>query len=702
MSQPDAGHAPHGAPAADHLFEPEQQYRAIFEATRDGVIINDIDTGIIVEANPAACRMHGYAYEELVGRRPHDIIHPDDHHLFAEFIDTIRSGGRYRGRSTDIRKDGSLLYVEVLGHAFTYRGKPHVMAVLRDVTMHVESRRLLEQRVEERTRELASLLEVSHGVASTLEIGPLLDLILEQLKGVAAYTGSSILKLDGDALEILAAGGVNITAEQRIRGMRFPLKRAAGLWAPLSRGETIIIDDIRDDTPQAQMYRAVLGKNLELPGFRYIRSWLAVPMALKDRVVGLITLSHHDPGFYTEYHATLARAIANHAAMAMETARLFTESEQRSRELQALYRADETLHRSLRLEDVLQALADVAENILQADTTSVLVWDPRRERLMTGAARGYSEASLAVLAAGLRDEGLTWHVAQGGRPIAVENALTDPRVARRIIETEGIRSMLHVPIMVDGDVFGVFGINFRERRRFTGQEERVLVALAQRAALAIENARLFEQAQGKAALEERQRLARELHDSVSQALFGIALGAKTARTLLDRDPTQAASPLDYVLNLAEAGLAEMRALIFELRPESLETEGLVAALEKQAAALKARHAIEADLELGPEPDVPLAVKEALYRIAQEALHNVVKHARATRVGIRLACDADVLTLDIHDDGVGFDADGDFPGHLGLRSMRERTTALGGILEIESAPGQGSHTVARIPISQSPH
>jgi signal transduction histidine kinase len=531
-----------------------------------------------------------------------------------------------------------------------------------------------------------------------VELGPLLGIILEQLKGVAEYTGSSILTLDGEELVILDAWGVDAPAEAGIRGLRFPVHRAEVLWDALRKRETVIINDIRDDTVYARDYRAVVGKYLELPGFKYIRSWLGVPLALKDRVIGMISLSHHEPGFYTDYHATLAVAIANHAAAAIETARLFAESEQRSRELEALFRADETLYRSLRLNDVLQALVDVAVDILQADTTSVLVWDALRERLVMGAARGYGDVAMAYLARGLR-EGITWHVAQSNEPIAVEDACVDARVSRPIVDSEGIRSLLHVPIRVDGTVFGVFGVNYREPRRFTGQEERLLLALAQRAALAIENARLFERAQGKAALEERQRLARELHDSVSQALFSIALGARTARTLLDRDPSQAAPPLDYVLNLAEAGLAEMRALIFELRPESLATEGLVVALEKQAAALQARHTIETDLGLCPEPDAPLVVKEALYRIAQEALHNVVKHARATRVGIQLACEVGGLTLDVYDDGVGFDPDGEFPGHLGLRSMRERVMALGGALEIASAPGQGTHTRACIPIDR---
>jgi signal transduction histidine kinase len=120
-------------------------------------------------------------------------------------------------------------------------------------------------------------------------------------------------------------------------------------------------------------------------------------------------------------------------------------------------------------------------------------------------------------------------------------------------------------------------------------------------------------------LEERQRLARELHDSVSQALYGIALGARTARKRLDSDPSNLAEPLDYVLTLAEAGLTEMRALIFELRPDSIETEGLVAALGRQVAATRARYGVAVNAELADEPEVPVATKEALYRIAQEAM-----------------------------------------------------------------------------------
>lgn len=173
------------------------------------------------------------------------------------------------------------------------------------------------------------------------------------------------------------------------------------------------------------------------------------------------------------------------------------------------------------------------------------------------------------------------------------------------------------------------------------------------------------------------------------------MGYRTARTLLDRDPARAVEPLEYVLSLSEAGLAEMRALIFELRPEALESEGLISALEKQAAALRARHEINVRTSLGEEPALPSETKEALYRIAQEAFQNTVRHAGAANVGLGVGHANGSVTLDISDDGAGFDPTGTFPGHLGLKSMRERAERLGGTLEIESSPKRGTRVRVRI-------
>jgi len=152
-----------------------------------------------------------------------------------------------------------------------------------------------------------------------------------------------------------------------------------------------------------------------------------------------------------------------------------------------------------------------------------------------------------------------------------------------------------------------------------------------------------------------------------------------------------------VLSLAEAGLTEMRALIFELRPESLATEGLVAAIGRQVAATQARYGVEVTAELCDEPDVSLDIKEALYRIAQESMHNTVKHARATRVTVGLESDDTELELFVQDNGQGFDPAGEFPGHLGLRSMKERVRDIGGTLEIDSEPGKGTRINVRVPM-----
>jgi signal transduction histidine kinase len=269
----------------------------------------------------------------------------------------------------------------------------------------------------------------------------------------------------------------------------------------------------------------------------------------------------------------------------------------------------------------------------------------------------------------------------------------DPRQTRvdALVRNEGWDVIVSVPLVFRNRALGAMTCCYPTGVEPDEQEVALLVFMADQAAVAVQTAQLFADVQGKAALEERQRLARELHDSVSQALFGIGLGARTARTLLDRDPAKAAEPLDFVVTLAEAGLTEMRALIFELRPDALETEGLVRLLDQQAASLRSRHGLAVSTDLGPEPRLPMPVKEMLYRIAQETLHNTTKHARAHNVTLSLRQDAAGTVLTVTDDGVGFDPDGAFPGHLGLRSMRERADRHGAMFDIQSAPGHGTRT-----------
>ncbi len=229
-----------------------------------------------------------------------------------------------------------------------------------------------------------------------------------------------------------------------------------------------------------------------------------------------------------------------------------------------------------------------------------------------------------------------------------------------------------------------------------------LSATAGQAASAAEIFRLVAVAQGQVAVEERHRLSRELHDSLSQAIYGIILGAKSARKRLTGDPERVAEPLDYILDLAEGALADMRGLVLELRPESLERDGLMAALGQHARALNARQGLQVITQLDGEFPDSLDTKLCAYRIVQEALHNVVKHAHAEHAWLRAEIADGVLAIEVSDDGEGFYPDASFSGHFGLESMKERVAALGGEMTISSTPGRGTTLRARLPIHSDAH
>ncbi len=261
------------------------------------------------------------------------------------------------------------------------------------------------------------------------------------------------------------------------------------------------------------------------------------------------------------------------------------------------------------------------------------------------------------------------------------------------------------PLLRGTTVIGAMCCHFPAGRRPGETDMTVLEVIAGHAACAVEDDRQRAAARETAVREERRRVSRELHDSVSQALYGIALGARTARELLERDlaaPTgvaelaQLAEPIEYIRRLADVAIAETRTLLCQLRPESLEAEGLVAALTQHLETLRDRYGITAEATLGSEPETTPEAKHALYRIAQESLHNIAKHSRARNVTLHLLSGPGTVTLTVADDGVGFDSQGTFPGHLGLLSMRERAREVGGTLLVDSRPGQGSRIRATVP------
>jgi signal transduction histidine kinase len=254
-----------------------------------------------------------------------------------------------------------------------------------------------------------------------------------------------------------------------------------------------------------------------------------------------------------------------------------------------------------------------------------------------------------------------------------------------------MRSFLGVPIVTPDGVIGAFYLTEKTAAPdFTDADEQLIALLAAHAAIAITNARLYEQARELSIVAERNRLALDLHDAVSQKLFGLVLAAESAATLLERDAGAARDQVVKLRALAQEALDELRSLVFELRPPDLERDGLAGALRKHVDLLRRLQQQEIQIEASEVAAEPTRDREVL-RIAQEALYNAVRHANGTKVTVALRRTDGRLALEVSDDGVGFDPDA--PGlrahRLGLTSMEERAQSIGGRLEIRSAPGAGT-------------
>jgi len=314
---------------------------------------------------------------------------------------------------------------------------------------------------------------------------------------------------------------------------------------------------------------------------------------------------------------------------------------------------------------------------------------------------GMSDKLIASIGPLPRTHGLLGAMLEADRPYRTRDIHDDPRFKGWWPRAHpDMRSFLGVPIVSRSGVIGAFYLTEKlAAPEFDEDDEKLIVMLAAHAATTIENARLYERSRELSIVEERNRLARELHDSVSQKLFGLVLSAEAAGTLLDRDPGEARAELDRLRTLAQEVMEELRSLVFELRPPALESEGLATALRKHVDVLRRVYRREIHLELTGTPRRVPELEREVFRVAQEALQNALRHADATRLDVELAANDGRLLLTVRDDGVGFDpqAAGVRSRRLGLTSMEERAEALGGTLSIESRPGEG--TTVRLEVAQ---
>lgn len=369
--------------------------------------------------------------------------------------------------------------------------------------------------------------------------------------------------------------------------------------------------------------------------------------------------------------------------------------EKRGREMEALYQADEKILRNVSLNQVFQTLVEVAVDMLHADRSVVFAWDEAKNKVVPRVSHGFKPETLKVMEY-TKGEGIVGQVFATGKPVVVtdfvpENFRPDVRAA---IRAEGIKSFVHLPIVVDHKVVAVFNIAFTRPDFIPEDTVRVFSALVNRAAISIANMELFEQTKDLAVMEERNRLARDLHDSAKQKAFAALAQLATARGNLNGHGNGVTMHLNEAENLVTDVIQELTFLVQEIYPFALQEKGLVPALREHIFEWENRNDTTVQLVTRNERRLALEVEQALYRVTQEALANVARHSHARRVDLSLVYNSDSIQLSVSDDGCGFDTNMKYG--MGLRSIRERVGSIRGTVQIQSAPGHGTRLLVQVP------
>jgi len=560
----------------------------------------------------------------------------------------------------------------------------------------------LYEQAERRREEAEVLAGVARALTGMRDVEHIADRLVasnqELLGSHRALVG--MLQADG-GLVMLAAESHSLVRGQVVQP-------DIGLVAQAMReGRVVATTDILNDprlTVSEQRRKILVAEG--------IRAAAAVPLRARDRTIGAVMLGFPDCRALSEDELRLTQALADGAALALENARLYQEAERRRREAEVAAAIARTIVASLDLDEILQQVVEGARALCQSDIARIALRDPQSGAVVfrywvNTRYEGYATVQLRPGPSGLG--GLTLLT---GQPHRTDDWMADRRFSKEtasVVQAEGIITMMVVPIKIGDDVEGLLYVDNRAPRSFTDLEESALVQLAGHAALAIRNARLFAavqatgnrlQAVSSHLLEvqeaERRHLARELHDEIGQALTAVKINLQMLQRLPDMGA--AAGRLDDSLAMLNQILEGVRQVSLDLRPSLLDDLGLASALRwyVEAQAQRAGLTPEVVTEALPD-DLPTATATTCFRFVQEAVTNVLRHARATRVRVTLQCVDAGLTVSITDDGIGFDVTAArrraLAGEsLGILGLEERVDLAGGHSSIESSPGGHGTTV----------
>ena len=539
-------------------------------------------------------------------------------------------------------------------------------------------------------KRLRALVEAGMAITSELSLDAVLQRLVEaaaELTG-ARYAALGVIDPTGTQLERFLTTGIDAATHAAIGD----LPRGRGILGVLIRdAESVRLHRISDD-PRSVGFP---------PNHPPMNTFLGVPIHLRGVAYGNLYLTEKAGGEdFTAEDQELVELLASQAAVAVENARLYEAATGWSKQLESLNEVGNALATETDLDRLLDLVARRLRELLDARLVTVLLPTNSRElRFAAVAGEGGEELLRQTIT---RAGSKSGRVLERGRSERVDSVLDDPDVDHEATRLIGARSGLWVPLLARGRPIGVLAAHDKRREdvRFTDGDVRLAETFATRAALAVDLSERIARDSLRRAVEtqelERRRLARELHDETGQALASILLGLKA----LDEktDDAGARTSIEELRELVVATLQDVRRLAVELRPSALDDFGLVAALERLADSFAEQSGISVDFQAAlADERLPDEAETALYRIVQESLTNVVKHARARRVSILLTRTNGVVKAVVEDDGRGFDPERTNDDGHGLVGMRERLALLGGRLEIESARDAGTTVAAEVPV-----
>jgi signal transduction histidine kinase len=553
-----------------------------------------------------------------------------------------------------------------------------------------------------------TLLSFIESISGELELRPLLTRILRAACELIGADHGTIGLVDEKRRVVRTEAIFNMPADEMCAEMPAGVGIAGRV---LVTGDPIVLNRYGDIETPSRL------DTLENPV-------IGMPIAWHGRMIGFFGIGVHAEQVlaegrpvhrFTDKDLDSLAVFARHAAIAIVNARRYAWEQHRTERLRLIARIGGIITSSLRLPELLQAAADAIHELLgYANVAIPLIESGDPDMLVLDTTGGHYRDLIRDEFRMPVTEGIMGAAARTGEVVLVNDVASDPRHVPTP-GANGIRAELAVPIRLGDRVLGV--LNVESPDTLSEDDAASLQIVADQLAVGIDNARLYERGQRLAVLEERQRIARDLHDSVTQQIFAMKLIAETLASACRRDPDEAVRRSERLTELTRTALAEMRALVAELRPDDdmagapaasgiamLRQKGLVAAIRRHADEVAA-DAIEVEIDAETYNGQPRASEEALYRIAQEALSNAVKHAGASRITIRLSANSSAVRLSVRDDGAGFDphvierrddTDDGREGGYGLTTMRERAHALGGVLDVRSSPGRGTVVEAAIP------